>query len=463
MSEAELEDEIFIAKLFQLPRLSGKQYAFYLSLCAVPIILACSFLPTLHAVSIKEILCFFVLAVVIGLFPVKISDDERGYLSASLPATMAILYMAGAFYSIAIGTVSVVVQSLFFCKAARSKSFSQEFQRILFAVCREIVSVGVIAIFYNCAVVDGLFTQRSWLGAIALSVGALATHFLGALLITSLESSSQGIRWDIVWFENFRWTDKGALLMCPLGFVAGALAEQNLAYGIGMLSIVLIAAQRGFALHKQKQDVYREAVDLLAGLMLEAHPYTHGHIHRVAAWAKKIGRKIGLNAHSMSRLEEAAILHDIGKVAIDDRILNKIGRLSDGEWSLIKRHPEIGADIVEKMSCFEDVSRWIKHHHERIDGMGYPLGLKGTDIPIESRIISVVDAFDAMVDSKIEGQRRVYCRSIPPREACNELIRCSGTQFDADIVRAFVEILKEEGLLNLEAVSQEAEIILFAA
>jgi HD-GYP domain-containing protein (c-di-GMP phosphodiesterase class II) len=127
----------------------------------------------------------------------------------------------------------------------------------------------------------------------------------------------------------------------------------------------------------------------------------------------------------------ASVLHDIGKVGIPDAILNKPGKLDENEWEFMRRHPRIGADIVDQIEGFEEISAAIIAHHERYDGGGYPFGLKGEEIPIEARIISVVDTYDAMTSD------RPYRRALSHDTAIAELSRCAGTQFDTRVVEAF--------------------------
>ena len=148
----------------------------------------------------------------------------------------------------------------------------------------------------------------------------------------------------------------------------------------------------------------------------------------------------------MAQIENAAILHDIGKIAIDDGILNKVEKLSDDEWNKIKDHPSVGAEIAARMKYLEQVSLWIRHHHERVDGKGYPAGLAGDAIPIESKIICVVDAFDAMVGGPAKSDQRPYRLPKTVEEARVELVRCSGSQFDEIVVNAFLVILDAEAV-----------------
>jgi HD-GYP domain-containing protein (c-di-GMP phosphodiesterase class II) len=127
------------------------------------------------------------------------------------------------------------------------------------------------------------------------------------------------------------------------------------------------------------------------------------------------------------------LLHDIGKIAIDESVLNKEGRLTEAEWEAVRRHPEIGWRILGTVGELGELANHVLSHHERMDGTGYPQGLRGDDIPLQSRIISVVDAYDAMT------AMRSYRKPVSDREAASELKRCSGTQFDATLARLFIE------------------------
>ena len=162
------------------------------------------------------------------------------------------------------------------------------------------------------------------------------------------------------------------------------------------------------------------------------------------AGPKRIAEDMHLPASSMQHIEDAAILHDIGKVAVDDRVLNKVGKLSDDDWAMIRRHPVTGSELVMKMSVMDKVGYWIRHHHERPDGKGYPDGLKEDEIPIESCIISVVDAFDAMVGGPAKEDQRPYRQPMSREDAIAELRRHAGTQFHAQVVEVFIAIVQRE-------------------
>ncbi|HUN63893.1 MAG TPA: HD-GYP domain-containing protein [Candidatus Sulfotelmatobacter sp.] len=170
------------------------------------------------------------------------------------------------------------------------------------------------------------------------------------------------------------------------------------------------------------------------------------HSTRLAEWGLRVARDLGVVESSMYDLEMGALLHDIGKIGVPDQILNKPGRLTPEEFEFVKRHPEFGWTVIRKLPGLEQTSLYVLHHHENFDGTGYPARLKGSEIPIGSRIISVIDAFDAMVSS------RPYRKGLPLAEALRRLNEASGTQFDPSVIHSFVPIAESEMPSVLEAV-----------
>ena len=162
------------------------------------------------------------------------------------------------------------------------------------------------------------------------------------------------------------------------------------------------------------------------------------HSTRLAEWGMRVGQELGLEESELQNLEVAALLHDIGKVGIPDAILRKPSRLDPDEYALMKKHPEYGWAVLRMLPGFERAALDILHHHENFDGKGYPAGLKELEIPVVSRIVSVIDAFDAMVSS------RPYRVGLPHEEAIRRLIESSGTQFDPVVVQCFVSFAQAE-------------------
>src|SRR5882724_11448919 len=162
------------------------------------------------------------------------------------------------------------------------------------------------------------------------------------------------------------------------------------------------------------------------------------HSTRLAEWGMRVGQELGLEEAELQNLEVAALLHDIGKMGIPDAILRKPGRLDPEEYALMKRHSEYGWAVLRMLPGFERAALDILHHHESFDGKGYPAGLKDTEIPVVSRIVCVIDAFDAMVST------RPYRKCLPYEEAVRRLSEASGTQFDPVVVRTFLSFAQAE-------------------
>ncbi|MGI5849773.1 MAG: HD domain-containing phosphohydrolase [Christensenellales bacterium] len=180
---------------------------------------------------------------------------------------------------------------------------------------------------------------------------------------------------------------------------------------------------------------YMDTIEVLRLAVDAKDEYTRGHSDRVAYYAIKIGNKLGLTPEEIEKLRIAGIFHDIGKIGTADDILLKNESLNMMEYEEIKQHPIKGAMILSAVSMFQDIVPIVRHHHEHIDGTGYPDGLKGEQIELFARIISIADAFDAMMSD------RHYRRHLTLEETKQQLIEGAGTQFDAGVVGAFLEVL----------------------
>lgn len=188
--------------------------------------------------------------------------------------------------------------------------------------------------------------------------------------------------------------------------------------------------------YDQLRTHYMDTVEALRLSVDAKDVYTRGHSDRVSYYCVKIGESLGLPESDIELLRISGIFHDIGKIGTTDDILLKTGKLEKLEYEEIKKHPLKGAHILSAVSMFKDVVPIIKSHHERIDGTGYPLGLKGGELPFLSRIVAVADAFDAMMSN------RIYRSKLELNEAKEQLDKGAGTQFDKNIVDAFIKLLE---------------------
>ena len=177
--------------------------------------------------------------------------------------------------------------------------------------------------------------------------------------------------------------------------------------------------------------------------MLDKQIQTKG-IEKIVDLAVKVTRKLNLTPKEAKVVQYVASVHDIGMTQVSDGILNKTFNLTTEELAQIRSHPKVGAELIRPLEFVELVSNIILHHHERVDGLGYPMGLVGDEIPIGSRILAVIDAYQSMIDE------RPYRERLTPMSAAQELVDCTGKQFDAEVVGCFIEVLKDEGKLSDE-------------
>jgi len=188
----------------------------------------------------------------------------------------------------------------------------------------------------------------------------------------------------------------------------------------------------GFKLFVTLQHETDHALVALADSIDRRDQYTYQHSQRVAAHAGAIARHLGIPVRQTDLIVAAARVHDLGKIATDNRVLFKQSSLTPDERRIIEAHPAEGGELAGKFSMFRQGRRFIRHHHERWDGKGYPDGLAGEDIPLGARVITVADSYDAMTSD------RPYRKALPADIAIIELRRGAGTQFDAEVVEAFI-------------------------
>jgi two-component system cell cycle response regulator len=193
-------------------------------------------------------------------------------------------------------------------------------------------------------------------------------------------------------------------------------------------------------MYRQKEgtaSAWRQSSDVLLQVISERGATLDEHVESVGRMARLVAERLGLPAPEQERILVSGRLHDIGKTALPDSMLDKRGPLSDEEWAFMRRHTVIGQRIVGAAPALAPAGELIRSTHERLDGTGYPDALRGEEIPIGSRIIAVCDAFDAMISP------RVYRAALSPEAALRELDRHAGSQFDPIVVRAFAELLHE--------------------
>ena len=201
----------------------------------------------------------------------------------------------------------------------------------------------------------------------------------------------------------------------------------------------------------QREQVLSMACTLVSLVDLR-DSYTGGHSNRVAEYNRGTAVTLGLSYSDTNNSVMAGLLHDIGKIGVPDHVLLKQGKLTDEEFELIKKHPEFGWMALKSVREFEEVSLMLLHHHERIDGRGYPGKLKGAQIPLGAKIIAVSDSFDALTTNRPYRTARSW------GEALEELDRCRGTQFEPDVLDAFLKWIQSPAASNVGTANKESRL-----
>jgi putative nucleotidyltransferase with HDIG domain len=184
----------------------------------------------------------------------------------------------------------------------------------------------------------------------------------------------------------------------------------------------------------------RKVTSILVDAATPKDGYTAEHAVEVARLSRLVGMELGFNEAELEALVQGALLHDLGKLGVADAILERPGALTEDEWAAIKRHPEIGARMLEPIESLSGAVPVLRHHHERPDGTGYPDGLEGEQIPLAAHIVAAVDAYDVMLRGRLYRPRR-YEPKHSPAEALEELSRQAGHQFDVRVVEVFGRLL----------------------
>jgi len=283
--------------------------------------------------------------------------------------------------------------------------------------------------------------------------------FAGAALIHV--AANHGLLSGVLWLTRGRGSSgalgsqgvgvglTGRLLLSDLGYAAYGLLIAALWSVVGpfaplLVLIPLFVARWAVAQFAEQQKAYEATVGALCQAVETKDFYTRGHSDRVSRGSVMIAREIGMRGDRVEAIRYAGMLHDVGKLGVPTKVLQKTGKLTEEEYAAIQLHPMRGLDIVREIGFLDEALAGIMHHHERIDGRGYPMGLAGDEIPEFARVLAVADAFDSMTST------RSYRGARPVDEAIEELRKWSGTQFDPAFVDAFVAAIKREGWLRPE-------------
>lgn len=284
------------------------------------------------------------------------------------------------------------------------------------------------------ALVPSDFPQAG-VAATALVIAGVMANFL---LVSTGLAIMQGGSVVRVWRSNFSWMMPTQLALGLVGLIIAQVVAVIGPLGLVVFVAPLLVARDTYHRYTRLRDAYADTVRSLVAAIEAKDPYTKGHSVRVAEYSRGIAHYLSFEDGQVDRLEYAALLHDLGKVGISRAVLSKAEPLTDAEFAEVRKHPDIGATIIESVPYLGDIVSVVQHHHERLDGSGYADGLRGEAIPMAARVLAVADAFDAMTSE------RPYRLALAADVAMRELEAGSGTQFDPVVVRAMALYLSED-------------------
>jgi putative nucleotidyltransferase with HDIG domain len=303
------------------------------------------------------------------------------------------------------------------------------------------------------AAAAGWVWQQSGAGGVALTaesifgmVSAFLVYFVvNAVLPLTAVAIQKGRRLLEIYHPLIGWALPAYFATAPLAILIALLYTSAGYVAVVLFLLPLGLARMSLQLYRDTRRGYIETVQALADAIDAKDTYTGGHSARVAFYTREMAKKLGWQQERLEQVSFMALLHDIGKIGIKDQLLNKAGRYNDQEKQTVNNHAALGAEIIARSTPLRIVANYVRHHHEHYDGQGYPSGLRGEDIPAGARIIAVADCFDAITSA------RTYTTARPVHEALEELRRCSGTQFDPEVVRAMEAVMRERGEVTAAA------------
>jgi putative nucleotidyltransferase with HDIG domain len=320
------------------------------------------------------------------------------------------------------------------------------FMKVIFNVPLLVMTVGVAGLVYKAF--GSLGAMDSPLFLVPLTAAGVVYYLFNTWAVSLVIALSDEDRRNPlhVWRQNYMWNFFHILAFLPVGAIIALLYANSGVWTIALFIIPLFLARYSFQLYLDMREAHINTVAALTSAIDASDPFTHGHSFRVSRYALRIARAMGMSSRDLEMLEYAGLLHDIGKIAVQNDILLKVGPLTDEEWRSLKSHPNVGADIVEQLKFLREASEVIRSHHERPDGNGYPRGLKGDEVPLAARILNVVDAFDAMTSD------RPYRKALPIERVIQELQLYKGKQFDEQVATILLDLYwKGEFQLIVEA------------
>lgn len=386
-------------------------------------------IPSLPSLSNIWLILIFFLAISTFAEFIPVDLPTGGGISIGFPIDFVLILVYGPALTMLITALGALIAEIIGGK--------KSWYKVIFNTAEYALSAGVAGLVYQYT--GGIIGFQNFFKFVFPAILCALTYCLvNSILVTIVISFAQDSKISTVWRVNIKEMIPSYLAEAPMGFLMAIVYVDVGIIGILLFFLPLLLARRSFELYTKMRKVYLDTIRALAAAIDAKDPYTKGHSERVAQLSVALAQDLHLSDRDIENIEYTALLHDIGKIGIDDRILGKNDSLTSEEYKKIKEHTIMGAKIIEPVDFLKNSYQAIYHHHERYNGNGYPDGLKSENIPILARIIAVADAYDAM------GSDRPYRKKLSKEKILKEFTEQSGKQFDPQIVNALMLIFKRE-------------------
>lgn len=310
--------------------------------------------------------------------------------------------------------------------------------KFVFNAAQSCLAGGLAALTYRALGGVTSFDSDSLLPIVGATAAATGVYFIvNATSVSGVLAIANRASFVKTLLGSHAWHATSYAAFCASGIFLAALYESVGVVALPLLLVSLLVARNAFHAYQEVSEAYDSTVRAIVRAIDAKDAYTRGHSERVADYARLLAERTGMSERDLEVFYFGALLHDVGKVAVRKSTLTKPSRLDPFEWEEIKRHPVLGAEIVKEIEFLEPALDSVLYHHERLNGSGYPVGLKGDMVTPWSRMLAIADTYDAMTSG------RSYRASAGHAEAVAELRKCSRTLYDPVYVEAFIAALEE--------------------
>ena len=404
-----------------------KMYIFIVAVCIVPMIYF-----TRHSISLKdlpEMVFWIILVTIVECRPMIINEvEEKMEITLSFAVHLSSIFILGIDKTILIVIIGNILAETILKKPWYKKLFNSGQYAITLVVSGHL--------YYLLKISQDRYLINIISDMPAILICSTAYLAINSILISIIIYLTTNDKFFDILLSDIKVIIGYFYALVPISIAVAFIYNPRYPFTIIIMIPPVFLMEQSFRRYYNLRTEAKSTLAAFADIIDKRDKNTYDHSARVARYSKEISEQLDLSTNEVSRIEMAGLVHDLGKISIEDSIIQKDTKLTDDEFTIIKGHPETAYHLLRNIKSFEKSAEYVLYHHERFSGGGYPKNISHENIPLGARILTVADSYDAMTSD------RLYRKSMTQREAVDELVRNSGIQFDPIVVKAFIEILK---------------------